>query len=72
MIIVARLAIPVFLVIDRVIVLKLRIEKAQAGAATTFMAFCVAVSFFTLNGLVTVTLNESAPFHITAAILFVI
>jgi hypothetical protein len=45
-IIVAWPAIPFFLVIDRVIVLKLRIEKAQAGAGTTFMASCAVVSFF--------------------------
>jgi hypothetical protein len=45
-IIVAWPGIPFFVVIDRVIVLKLRIEKAQAGAATTFMASCAVVSFF--------------------------
>jgi hypothetical protein len=45
-IIVAWPAIPFFLVIDRVTVLKLRIEKAQAGAATTCMASCEVVSFF--------------------------
>jgi hypothetical protein len=72
MTIVAWLTIPIFLVIDRVVILKFRIAKIPSTFPTAFMALCAVITFVSLIGLSSITLEENSRLHLTCVGLFLI
>jgi hypothetical protein len=73
--VIAWLTLPIFLIIDRVIKLKLHVEKVPASIgvslATTVMALSAVASFFSLLGISSVTIREVRSVHIGFGILLI-